>query len=152
MPAGMGLSRERYQALPGLREERDFDAGKTACREDCETPTRDGLSLRVGRLCTIISSSQSPHWMHRHPGRGPLWTWMCSWIKRPVHRGQLVKALPTKCLEHFFEAFHDAAKDWRVTQGITAAFCLSKCHDQIEKVFRLIRFEGDHEFLIIQTK
>ena len=45
-----------------------------------------------------------------------------------------------------------AGEDWRIAEGIAAAFGLPQRHDEIEEIFRLIGFEGYDPFLVVEVQ
>src|SRR5207244_8418565 len=46
----------------------------------------------------------------------------------------------------------DAGEDGSIALGIVAGLSAAQFHYQIEEVFRLIAFEGHHEFLVIEPE
>src|SRR5437899_13017682 len=69
-----------------------------------------------------------------------------------VRSGGRETSLSPEGVEGLFEAFVDAGEDWRVAQGVAAPLGLAQGHHEIKEVLRLVAFQRDHPFLVLQSE
>src|SRR5271169_1024834 len=55
-------------------------------------------------------------------------------------------------VQYFPEFMVDAGKNRRVAQRVIARFGRAQFHHQVEKIFGLVRFEPQYEFLVIEPE
>src|SRR5437867_3082003 len=63
-----------------------------------------------------------------------------------------VPSLPPEGVKGLFEALVDAREDRGIAQGVAAPLGFAQGHDQVQEVFRLVAFERDHPFLVVQAE
>src|SRR6266568_3267999 len=70
-----------------------------------------------------------------------------SWVKSICSQ-----SLWSEEVEHFLGSDRFAREYWRLDGRVLARLTTSELHDEVEKVFRSVRLEGQDEFVIIQAE